>query len=49
VRDAAVQAAICDDITQVLTDLGWHVAGCIPSPILGGDGNREFFVEAQRG
>jgi 23S rRNA (cytidine1920-2'-O)/16S rRNA (cytidine1409-2'-O)-methyltransferase len=49
VRDAAVQAAICDDVTQVLTDLGWHVAGCIPSPILGGDGNREFFVEAQRG
>jgi predicted rRNA methylase YqxC with S4 and FtsJ domains len=25
------------------------VCGCIPSPILGGDGNREFFIEAQRG
>src|SRR5262249_31766096 len=48
VRDAAVQAAICDDIAQMLTDLGWRVGGRIPSPILGGDGNREFFIEARR-
>ncbi len=48
VRDAAVQAAICDDIARLLTDLGWRVGGRIPSPILGGDGNREFFIEAQR-
>jgi len=49
VRDAVVQDAICDDIAGLLTDLGWHVGGRIPSPILGGDGNREFFIEAQRG
>jgi 23S rRNA (cytidine1920-2'-O)/16S rRNA (cytidine1409-2'-O)-methyltransferase len=49
VRDAAVHAAVCDDITQLLIDLGWRVRGCIPSPILGGDGNREFFIEVQRG
>lgn len=49
VRDAAVQAAICDDIARSITDLGWRVGGLIPSPILGGDGNREFFIEAQRG
>jgi len=49
VRDAAVQAAICDDIARLLTDLGWRVGGRIPSPILGGDGNREFFIEARRG
>jgi 23S rRNA (cytidine1920-2'-O)/16S rRNA (cytidine1409-2'-O)-methyltransferase len=48
VRDAAVQTAICDDIARVLTDLGWRVGGRIPSPILGGDGNREFFIEARR-
>jgi 23S rRNA (cytidine1920-2'-O)/16S rRNA (cytidine1409-2'-O)-methyltransferase len=48
VRDAAVQAAICDDIAQMLTDLGWRVGGRIPSLILGGDGNREFFIEARR-
>jgi 23S rRNA (cytidine1920-2'-O)/16S rRNA (cytidine1409-2'-O)-methyltransferase len=49
VRDVGVQAAICDDIDRLLTDLGWRVGGRIPSPILGGDGNREFFIEAQRG
>ena len=49
VRDAAVQAAICDDIARALTDLGWRVDGRIPSLIPVGDGNREFFIEAQRG
>jgi 23S rRNA (cytidine1920-2'-O)/16S rRNA (cytidine1409-2'-O)-methyltransferase len=49
VRDAAVQVAICDDIARSITDLGWRVGGLVPSPILGGDGNREFFIEAQRG
>jgi predicted rRNA methylase YqxC with S4 and FtsJ domains len=27
----------------------WRVGGLVPSAILGGDGNREFFVEAERG
>jgi len=49
VRDAAIHAAVCDDIRMVLTLLGWRVGGLMPSPILGGDGNREFFVEAERG
>jgi 23S rRNA (cytidine1920-2'-O)/16S rRNA (cytidine1409-2'-O)-methyltransferase len=49
VRDAVVQAAICDDIARALTDLGWRADGRIPSPIPGGDGNCEFFIEAQRG
>ncbi len=49
VRDPAVQAAICDDIARALTDLDWRVGGRIASPISGGDGNREFFIEAQRG
>jgi 23S rRNA (cytidine1920-2'-O)/16S rRNA (cytidine1409-2'-O)-methyltransferase len=49
VRDAAVHAAICDDIGAFLTVLGWRVRGVVPSAILGGDGNREFFVEAARG
>jgi 23S rRNA (cytidine1920-2'-O)/16S rRNA (cytidine1409-2'-O)-methyltransferase len=49
VRDAGVQAAVCDDIAGVLAGLGWRVGGRIASPILGGDGNREFFIEAQRG
>ena len=46
VRDAAVQAAVCDDIAACVASLGWTVAGVIPSPIAGGDGNREFLIAA---
>ena len=49
VRDSAVQATVCDDIAALLTSLGWRVGGIMPSPIPGGDGNREFFIEAGRG
>jgi 23S rRNA (cytidine1920-2'-O)/16S rRNA (cytidine1409-2'-O)-methyltransferase len=49
VRDPAVHAAICADMTAFLSARGWRVGGIVPSPILGGDGNREFFVEAERG
>jgi 23S rRNA (cytidine1920-2'-O)/16S rRNA (cytidine1409-2'-O)-methyltransferase len=49
VRDAAVHAVVCNDIARFLTDLGWRVGGRMASPILGGDGNREFFIEAERG
>jgi 23S rRNA (cytidine1920-2'-O)/16S rRNA (cytidine1409-2'-O)-methyltransferase len=49
VRDGAIHAAICADISAFLMSLGWRVGGLVPSVILGGDGNREFFVEAERG
>ena len=49
VRDAAVHAAVCDDIAAFLAAQGWRVNGLIPSPILGGDGNHEFLTEAERG
>jgi 23S rRNA (cytidine1920-2'-O)/16S rRNA (cytidine1409-2'-O)-methyltransferase len=49
VRNAEVHAVVCADIKACLTSLGWRVGGIVPSPILGGDGNREFFVEAERG
>ena len=49
VRDAAVHTAVCNDIGAFLTALGWRVGGVAPSAIPGGDGNREFFIEAQRG
>jgi 23S rRNA (cytidine1920-2'-O)/16S rRNA (cytidine1409-2'-O)-methyltransferase len=48
VRDPAIHAAVCDDASVFLTSLGWKIDSTIPSPILGGDGNREFFVGAQR-
>jgi 23S rRNA (cytidine1920-2'-O)/16S rRNA (cytidine1409-2'-O)-methyltransferase len=49
VRDAAVHEAVCAGIAAFLWSQGWRVVGRMPSPILGGDGNREFFVEAERG
>jgi len=48
VRDAAVHAAVCADITAFVTALGWRVLGVIPSPIEGGDGNAEFLLGAVR-
>jgi 23S rRNA (cytidine1920-2'-O)/16S rRNA (cytidine1409-2'-O)-methyltransferase len=48
VRDPQIHAAVCDDIAGFVTALGWTVAGLIPSPISGGDGNREFFIGAHR-
>jgi 23S rRNA (cytidine1920-2'-O)/16S rRNA (cytidine1409-2'-O)-methyltransferase len=49
VRDAAIHAAVCDDLRAFLTSLNWRTGALMPSPILGGDGNREFFIEAERG
>jgi 23S rRNA (cytidine1920-2'-O)/16S rRNA (cytidine1409-2'-O)-methyltransferase len=49
VRDAAVHNTICADIGAFAASLGWRVGGLRPSPIRGGDGNREFFIAAERG
>ncbi len=48
VRDVALHAAVCDDISAFVTSLGWRVLGIIPSPIAGGDGNAEFLLGAVR-
>ena len=48
VRDPLVHAAVCDDIASFVTSRGWHVRGIVASAILGGDGNREFFIGAHR-
>ena len=48
VRDPILHTAICDDIAVIVTSLGWTVVGVIPSPITGGDGNREFLIAATR-
>jgi 23S rRNA (cytidine1920-2'-O)/16S rRNA (cytidine1409-2'-O)-methyltransferase len=49
VRSPSIHAAICDDIAAFLGSLGWRAGGVMPSPIFGGDGNREFLIEAERG
>jgi 23S rRNA (cytidine1920-2'-O)/16S rRNA (cytidine1409-2'-O)-methyltransferase len=46
VRDPAVHAAVCDDVAVSARSLGWTVAHVIPSPIEGGEGNKEFLLGA---
>lgn len=49
VRDASAHAAVCAQIAAFLAARGWRVGGIARSPIRGGEGNREFFVKAERG
>jgi len=49
VRDPAVHAEVCADIAAFIRSLGCEVLATFPSPIAGGDGNREFFIGARRG
>ena len=49
VRDGTVHTAVCNGIGTFLCGLGWRVGGVAPAAIPGGDGNREFFIEAERG
>ncbi len=46
VRDARIHRSVCEEIAALAASLGWQVAGLMPSPISGGDGNREFFIAA---
>src|SRR5262249_35128492 len=48
VRDPAIHAAVCEDIATFIASLGWSVVGRLPSPLAGGDGNREFLLGAAR-
>jgi len=48
IRDAAIHAAVCDDIAAFVRSLGCTDVAVFPSPIAGGDGNLEFFVGARR-
>jgi 23S rRNA (cytidine1920-2'-O)/16S rRNA (cytidine1409-2'-O)-methyltransferase len=48
VRDEAVMAAVCERIRDLVASLGFTVRGLIPSPVEGGDGNREFLIGAVR-
>jgi 23S rRNA (cytidine1920-2'-O)/16S rRNA (cytidine1409-2'-O)-methyltransferase len=48
VRDDDILNETCRDIEVFLTKQGWSVIGLMPSPILGGDGNREFLIAARK-
>lgn len=49
VRDPAVARRAAEDLAVWLGDgRGWRVAGLVPSPLFGGDGNPEFLLAAHR-
>ncbi|WP_046864637.1 TlyA family RNA methyltransferase [Microvirga massiliensis] len=49
VRDEAVHRTVCESMTHFVEGLGFTALGLAPSPIEGGDGNREFLLGARRG
>ncbi|MGJ4854735.1 TlyA family RNA methyltransferase [Labrys sp. KB_33_2] len=48
VKDEAVHAEVCERIAGLVSSLGWQLRGIVPSPIEGGDGNKEFLLSAHR-
>ena len=49
VRSESARASACQEIAASFRSQGWLVRDPIPSPILGGDGNVEYLIEAERG
>ena len=49
VRDPAIHARVCDDVSAWLVSVGWSVDGIVQSPITGPEGNVEFLIAAHRG
>jgi 23S rRNA (cytidine1920-2'-O)/16S rRNA (cytidine1409-2'-O)-methyltransferase len=48
VRDPVLHVAVCSDIRALAASLGLRVLNTIPSVIIGGGGNAEFFIGAAR-
>ena len=48
VRDPAAQESARAGVREFLTATGWTVIGETVSPIVGGDGNREFLIAARK-
>lgn len=44
VKDPYLQGEAREKVAELVRSLGWSVTGDIPSPIEGGDGNREFLL-----
>ena len=49
IRDEATHARILHDVASDASEGGWLVAGVMPSPISGGEGNREFLLHLRKG
>lgn len=49
VRDESAQQFVCEAMREwINTQANWSVLGLIESPVLGGDGNREFLLAARK-
>jgi 23S rRNA (cytidine1920-2'-O)/16S rRNA (cytidine1409-2'-O)-methyltransferase len=49
IREARIHERVCQDIVDWLSrQPQWRVLGLTPSPILGGDGNQEFLIAAEK-
>jgi 23S rRNA (cytidine1920-2'-O)/16S rRNA (cytidine1409-2'-O)-methyltransferase len=48
IRDGALQQAIVERVSAEIAGLGLDIRGLMPSPIAGGDGNREFLLHARK-
>ncbi len=49
VRDPAVHARVCDEVSAWVGGQGWDVIGITTSPITGPEGNVEFLIAARLG
>jgi 23S rRNA (cytidine1920-2'-O)/16S rRNA (cytidine1409-2'-O)-methyltransferase len=47
VTDPAEHERVCAEIADFIGQHGWQVLGVTPSPLVGGDGNREFLIAAR--
>lgn len=48
VKDEAVHGRVCAEAEDLVRSCGWTVRGTIPSPIAGGEGNKEFLLAADK-
>ena len=48
VRDAAIHARVCAEVSEWIETKNWHVEGVAESPITGPEGNVEFLLAATR-
>lgn len=48
ITDPALHRWSVDRVSEEATRLGWDVAGCVESPIKGGEGNTEFLLHLKR-